>query len=75
MFGKMSVGVWIAARPAENGYQEGENDKSIRPPQRDLNDPHVGISKRKVAAAPWPAFGSRSLHEVTGRVTGIAAAG
>ena len=31
---------------AENRNEKGEDDEGIRPPQRDLNDPHVSISCR-----------------------------
>jgi hypothetical protein len=52
---------------AEDGNEQGENDKSVRPPQGDLYDPHVSRlpgATRPRRRNPRPIEGPDQVREI-----------
>ena len=52
IFGKMSVGVLRMATGAENENQQGKDDESIGPFERDLDYPHIISALPRVTPLP-----------------------
>ena len=67
MLGKMSVGVRSAASTPKDRNEEGEDDKSVRSPESDLNDPHVRQLLLATVAPAGPRVVSPSIMYTIGR--------